>query len=193
VKLRLSDKLRPWHVDLAGGCAAALLAAVAYFGVIGPTLDQRVRRAAQADELREETEKGRELQRALRASEARLAAVERATASPKFRLEPASRVNERLSRLTELATAAGVQVDTIEPAKEQAATMYTRVPIRLSGRGKYGDVVRFLVALRRQVPDNAVDEMTLVAQPSPSSPVATFTLGLAWHAAPPAAGPVARK
>jgi Tfp pilus assembly protein PilO len=192
VRLLGTDKLQTWHVDVSGVCAAALLLAVAYFGLIGPTLDRRVRQEAEAAELREATDKGRQLQSARRTADERLAGVERAIAARRLPLEPTSKLNERLSRLTELAGRARVQVDTVEPATEHVTPMYTKVPIRLCGRGGYGDVVRFLADLRRQMPDNAVDEVTLVAQPSATSPTATFTVSLTWHAAPPPS-PVARK
>jgi len=184
--------LQTWHVDVAGVCALVALAAVTYWGVIGPTFERRDRHDKEVGELRDEEGKARRLQAALRTSDASLAGVQRAIAARRLALEPASRLNERLSRLTDLAGHAGVQVDMIEPGKEQAGPMYTSVPIRLSGRGSYGQVVRLLVDLRRQMPDGAVDEVTLVAPPSATAPVATFSIGLTWHAAPPEA-PVARK
>jgi Tfp pilus assembly protein PilO len=178
------DNLRTWHLDLSGGSIALLLAAAAFFAVIRPTIQADRERQAQAVELKAEGQRRRDAEYALVASKDQLANAQAYIADLKLHLAPISRMNQDLSNLTELATRSGLQVDAVEPGREEAGPSFTTVGIRLSGRGSYRNFVAFLLRLRDAMPDHAATQIELSAQPAAGDTTATFSLGLTWYAAP---------
>ena len=95
---------------------------------------------------------------------------------------PCSRRSDRLSALSSLASDQGLQVEAIEPGEASGSVRYSTIPIRINGRGKYPQLVKFLRALREELPDTSVTDVNLSGGGSTTS--ATFTLNLLWYAAP---------
>jgi Tfp pilus assembly protein PilO len=183
-KPSILDRLRPWHVDATGITAVLILTAAAHCLVVQPSLDRRQDRARRATELTAEAAKRREIDLSLKAADDNLRSVLKFIKQNRVDLQPTSAVNEHLARLTDLAVRAGLEVDTVEPAKEEAGANYTTVPIRMTGRATARKFADFLSRLRREQPDHGVVDLSLSGQPSPAETPATFTLTLLWYAAP---------
>jgi Tfp pilus assembly protein PilO len=178
------DRLRPWHVDATGITAVLLLTAAAYCLVVQPSLDRRQERARRATELATEAAKRREIDLNLKAASDNLKSVLTFIRENKVDLQPTTAVNEHLARLTDLAARAGLDVDTVEPGREEPGAHYTTVPIRMTGRATPRKFADFLSRMRQQQPDHGLVDLSLSGQPSPNEAPASFTLTLLWYAAP---------
>lgn len=178
------DRLRPWHVDAIGLTAALILTAAAYCLVVQPSLDRRHDRELRAADLAAETAKRREIDANLKAADDRLKSILTFIKDNKVDLQPTSAVNEHLARLTDLAARSGLEVDTVEPGKEEAGASFTTVPVRMTGRATAKNFATFLNQLRQHHPDHGVLDLSLTGQPGPVETPATFTLTLLWYAAP---------
>jgi len=179
-----SGKWRVWHVDCAGVLAVLALTTCAYAFGIRPLVERRQEESERARELQGETAKRAELEAALRASAARLADTQRFLTAHQLVLRSTTALNAQLARLTALATGAGLQVDSLEPGREEPGPNCTAVSIRLAGRGDYRTLIKFLGELRAQAPDSSVVQFSLSAPPSPSHPTVAFGLSIVWYAAP---------
>jgi Tfp pilus assembly protein PilO len=186
VKLKFVKDLKTWQVDAAGTAVILVLSAAAYFGWIGPLLARRDAAAAQSAELAGLQTQARDAERVLHSLRDRLAATRTALESKSIRLEPATQLNARLARLSELAAARGVQIDSMESGLPAMQPRYGSVTIRIGGRGSYracGELVR---AVRSEMPDVAVTSLELNAGAGKSGADATLLTELRWYTAPKA-------
>lgn len=179
-----SNNWRVWHIDCVGLLAAMALSTCVYALGIRPIVERRQEDAERSRELQTEMTKRAELETALRASTARLSDVQRFLTAHRLVLRPTNAMNEQLSRITALATAVGLQVDSLEPGREEPGPHCTAVSIRLAGRGDYRTLHKFLGELRAQAPDSSVVQFSLSAPPAPSHPTVTFGFSIVWYAAP---------
>jgi Tfp pilus assembly protein PilO len=171
-------------MDAAGLAILAGLSAAAYYGLVSPTLRRHEQAGAQALELRSEQTKARDLERSLRSITDRLDATQRQLQAAHFALEPASRLNDRLAELTELAGANQIQVDTIESGALTALERYSTIAIRISGRGSYRSCAAMLSQMRTTMRDVGVVTMQLGSSGGTTDINASFTLDLLWYTQP---------
>lgn len=180
-----------WRVEGPFIAAWGLLGAVTYFGGVAPEV--RAQRAAIADrELIAVQERELDTIRA-KVVETR-SGLERAEVDrdqAPVRLRRASEVNERLSRISGIAEAAGVKIDQIEPEKPSPFGRYAVVPIRISGIAGYGGLAGLIHRLHEEFPDTAARAFKLTALQEPGSANGRFSIDLAWYTAPEA-GPALR-
>jgi Tfp pilus assembly protein PilO len=181
-----------WRMDLTAASLVAGLAAIAYFAHVAPTLGQYEQAEAQVNQLSSQQVRSRDLERSLLTMKDKLAALERtAGGARQLELDPASELNRRLARLTELASESGLQVDAIERGATADFQRYSTVGIRISGRGSYRSCAAALAKLRTEMPDTGVVSMDLASAAVTSDPAVTFTLDLLWFTQPQ--GPTTKK
>src|SRR5437868_5910865 len=124
-----------WRTDACGIAIIAGLTAVAYFSQIAPAIDRHEQAKAQAAQLVADQSKARELERSLIALKDHLEKSQQAAAGSQLTLEPATQLNTRLARLTDLAAHNGLQVDVIESGATRMQPRYSTIDIRIAGRG----------------------------------------------------------
>src|SRR5258708_31667757 len=99
--------VKNWHIGAAGMAACAALTAGLWFTVVQPGVVEQEHRAELRDQLASRRQKAEELNANLVSTKAQLAALQgELTASP-LHLSPASKINQRLSAINELATENG--------------------------------------------------------------------------------------
>lgn len=186
---RLSD-WKCWPVFAAGAGVCAAITLVVWFTVLSPALRQRDARIAKSNELVARRHKAGEVAGSLSAVRKKTETVESALQQTAMRLEPATLVNDRLARLTELANECGLSVDEVQPGQTTDGPHYQSVALKLAGSGNYPACARFLHRLHDTFPDTGVRGMdTSNNSPNPVVPVVSFRLDLVWHAAPLAQSP----
>ena len=173
-----------WQIDLGGFAVCAAMMLVVYLLGVQPLLDRRADAESSRRALSEKRQESADVLSALTTAKRELAGVEQALADTPLRLQPMGAVNQRLARMTALASEAGLTLNEIQPGKAALGTHYATVPIQVAGTGRFPTIVAFLNRLHTTFPDTGVTSFTLSGAPAtPSAPVA-FRIDLAWHAAP---------
>jgi Tfp pilus assembly protein PilO len=172
-------------IYLAGVVACAVVSAGTYFVGVRPAMARYAEHRDQQVALRAARQKAAALLGTRNSTQGQLNAASEALQKQVLRLEPVSRVNQRLSALTELATReCGLIIDEMRPGTIAEGADYTTVPILIAGSGTYPKCARFLHRLRQAFPDTSVRSFeTTNNSASPDSPAATFQFELTWHAA----------
>lgn len=185
MKTQQTGNLTCWTIFAAGAGVCAAVSLVLWFAVLSSALQQRDARRAMSAELTARRQKAGQAAGALARARREAAAVEKTLEKTALRLEPATRVNDRLSRLTALANACGLSVDEVQPGRTVDGPHYQTVALRLAASGNYPAAARFLHRLHDAFPDTGVRTMeTNNASPNPLVPAVAFRVDLLWYAAP---------
>ncbi len=174
-----------WPIHACGAGACAVVTIIVLIVGIQPALDARDETRGRLDELNV----SRAQQERTKQQVADLAAqrddAEAALSRQALRLEDVTQVNQRLARLTRLATDNGVEIETMRPGVAQPGKRFARLPIQVRGAGSFPTCVKFLHALRTELIDTGVGSLTLTRTPKPGGDgLATFECELVWYAAP---------
>jgi len=180
--------LSPRAIDGLGAAALVCVLGVAYWVGVHPALDSRAVAERQRHTLLAETATAEAASQELRTARETLAALT-AQAARFTPLEPALRINSRLTRLSDLAQSAEITIGQLTPsaATPEPAKRFTSVPIKVSGSGGFANCVNFLSALQEAHRDIKVSAITLtIAEPASENQAARLdmTLDLVWYAAP---------
>jgi Tfp pilus assembly protein PilO len=182
-----SSRTQHWRIDAAGLALIFGLAAAAYFVQISPTIAEDNRVRADAMQAASERAKARDLERSLLTLNEQVDKTQRAAASSQLALEPASQLNQRLARLTELAAQNSLQVDAIESGATTMQPRYSTVSIRITGRGTYRNCGMAMKQLRVSMPDIAIVSFQMSSAGIASGntdTIVTFGFDLLWHTQP---------
>jgi Tfp pilus assembly protein PilO len=173
------------RVYVCGGAVCAAVTVAAYLFGVRPAVARYDETVARQLELNAARQKAANLLGARNSTQNQLNAVNEALKSLTLRLEPASTVNQRLSKLTDLATReCQLVIDEMRPMPPADGADYQTVPILIAGSGTYPNCAKFLHRLRKDFPDTAVHSFeTTNNSSSPDNPTATFQVELVWHAA----------
>jgi hypothetical protein len=173
-------------VDLAGVAVMLVLAAAVAVGAIVPVVSAR----ASHRHLQEQLDTGRSTARQLREQRAdlefNLTRLESDLKSTRVDVEPVTRLNSRLSRLTESASKRKLALDRVAPETPQKAPKATLVPIKIEGRGAFLASSDWIADLRAEFPDVAIAGFQIARDKSGSAETASFSFDLVWYAAPAA-------
>lgn len=172
-------------IEIIGLCTCIVLALVFYLAGIHPLIRSvKAQGILQVQLDAEEIMAGK-----LRASHAmmrnRVVAIRKALDKVSLKLEPTSRMNQRVAQVAELAMDSGLKVDQIHPGVPASGQRYQMVPIKLTGVGSYKTCMVFLHRIRQVFPDTGVSSLQLSGNPSAPSTEATFRINLSWYALPP--------
>ena len=189
-----SPKIQLWRADAAGAAGCVLLLLVGYYGLLCPLLVGQHR--AQFDRVRmlELNRSSATAELSLRSLAAALASVQEATSHDVVQLRPAHELNRQMARINAVASAAGLDLQGCRIGQPVPATMYLMLPIHLTGRASFPQLLQFLNRLGNDcagVGCTAVvlDESSLNGSSGsttsgPSS--VNFELDLRWFAMPSA-------
>ena len=168
----------------AGAVVCALLTAGAYAFGLHPALARHDDQQARQGELNAARHTAANLISTRNQLTAELARVTTSLENLPVQLEPASAVNQRLARLTDLAARESLSIDEMRSGTIIDGGDYQAVPILIAGSGTYPACAKFLHKLRQTFPDTAVRSFeTTNNSASPDAPAATFQFDLVWHAA----------
>ena len=173
--------MNEWRMDSIGVAIFIALTGLAYLLEFDPAMRDHSQLQIGNAELAEKRQTISRLQATMHTVNEQIKTLQIAQAS-ELKLQASTEVNDRLSALSALAGDQGLQVEAIEPGEASGSVRYSTVPMRISGRGKYQEVIRFIRELRGKLPDTSVTEMSLSGGGSDTA--ATFTLNLLWYAAP---------
>jgi Tfp pilus assembly protein PilO len=171
-------------VDGAGAAACAAVVAALVFGGLLPLLHHRGDAEARRHDLVTQRQRAGAAKASLAKLEKQLAEARSDLARYPVRLEDARRVNHRLARITDLATARGLEVQGVEPGAVTRGPRYQTIALKLTGNGGYRGCVQFLHDLHDQLPDTAVTAVRLAGNPQQDGAPSTFDFELRWYAAP---------
>jgi Tfp pilus assembly protein PilO len=186
----MSSRFNAWHVHAAGIAIAVGLSGAGYWLQIGPALARHEQAAAHAADLAAEQSRSRELERTLLGAKEKLIFTEREVAGAEVKLEPPSQLNSRLARLTELAAANGLRVDSVESGQTVHSPRYSTIAVRLTGQGGYRSCAALLKQMHREMRDVAVVALEMGSGGVNSDTTVTFAFDLLWYTRP---GEPARK
>ena len=172
------------RIDIASGALCVVAAALFYWLSVSPILREQDSLSVRQAYLETQRENTARLSHRAAVIQTRLGQMNDALAKIPIRLEPVHRMNDRISRLTVLATGSGLTIHQIEPGEIDQGPKHTTVPIRLVGKGTYKAWAAFLHHLTGNFPDTAVKSFELAGDPSTPASSAQFQIHLLWYAAP---------
>ena len=178
----ISGKL--WPIDAVGVAICLLAATLMYLLVVAPLIRRNAQYAAQQQHLEQQRTESAKLTVSLADLRAQIEKVHRQLQAIPLRLEPASTINKRLARLTQLAHECDLNINRIEPGSMIRGARYGTVPIVLVGAGTYQSCARFAHVLHQRFGDTGIESFELAGSPGSGSPVARCEFRLAWHTAP---------
>lgn len=181
--LRL-DRFRLWQIDVAAIAFIIMASLATYSFEVVPSLARHNAAIAKQHELEGRRIRKQELEATLQRMQRRKTASEQFVSGSGFALKALSRMNDRIALLGEMASAAGLQVEGFEPARPETSGLLIATDIRLSAKGSYPDVERFLATLHTKLPDSVVVSFELSAQPAAKEPLAAIIIHMMWHATP---------
>lgn len=174
----------PLKTYAAGAFVCAALSAGAYLVGVRPAMARHEATETRQADLKAARQKAANLAGTRNSTLAQLAETNKAVQNLPLRLEPVSSVNQRLLRLTDLATKECLlTIDEMRSGAAVDGADYQTVPILIAGSGTYPACAKFLHRLRTVFPDTAVRSFeTTNNSASPDTPAATFQFDLVWHA-----------
>ncbi|MFP4144452.1 MAG: type 4a pilus biogenesis protein PilO [Phycisphaeraceae bacterium] len=179
-----SGRSQRWRIDAIAAGLCLLATVVVYAGLLSPLWQQRQQRArwqrdlsALQAEATDAADTLAQMQREVREAEQQMSEIP-------LRLVPLANLNQRLARLTELASAYELSVSELRPGDVAQSEHYASVPIHLAGEGGFPAASRFLYDLHRTLPDVRVAQFELAGRPE-SDQAGQFRFALRWYAARP--------
>ncbi len=173
-----------WRIDAAGAAALLAVTALVYLAGIRPTMSKRAHAAGNRARLHDQRLKCTETSDLATDLQSQLLDTQKALANNAIRLQPASRVNQRVAGIADLATRSKLNIDDVRLGPSSSASRYTAVPITLAGTGTYQTCITFLHALNKTYPDTCVSTSEVSSAPGDPTGLATFKFELLWYAAP---------
>lgn len=176
--------LRAWHVDTIAVLVVVVMIAAWYGFLVRPVLARRADALAAVAQLEARRESATRIRAERQDLEKRLDEARRAAAAQSVQLEPRSRVNQRLDRLTSLAQTCGVEVERLAPGATAESARHGTMALRLTGRAPYASCAQLVCQLHSLFNDTALTSLKLAAAPSSTDQPVTIELELLWFTAP---------
>lgn len=171
-----------WQVYAAATAACAALSAGLGFTAIQPGLEAEAHRAELRADLSGRRQKAADFNAAVETTRVQLLALQDDLAKSPLHLEPASKINQRLAAINELATEKGLVFEEVRPGAASDAEHFKSLPIHISGSGTYPACTAFLYQLRKAFPDTGVSSLEAATQTSAGkSSNILFKLELVWY------------
>ena len=181
-KLMNPERWKWWKLHAIGAATCIAMTMFVYFAALQPLVRHQVEWDAKTRELAEQRQRAADLAQTLTDMRGQLAVAQDAIAASPLQLQPVSQINQRLARLTTLATDCGLQIDQIQPGEAAVGAWYQTVPIAVAGVGSYRTCAAFLHRLHTTSADVSVWSFDL-SRPNPDGDsIASFRVDLAWYA-----------
>lgn len=175
--------IQPWMTDAAGVAMVLALSLGVYWFDMRPTRLARAEQVTLQSELAAQRRKADELAGGLRAIQDRLRETRAKVEAGTLQLEPLRKLNERLARLTELASNCRLGIDAVEPGKPMPGPRCDVVEIRMACQGTFQGCATFLDRLHKQMPDTAVAAMDVSGKPGAKEAPVGMSFTIYWFAA----------
>lgn len=176
----------PTHTSLrlhAGAVGAlALLTGIGYLMGVRPLLAARVEAWEIDRTLVEKQSAVSDLRADLASTKNDLAGIRRSLESGDIKLVGSSLLNSQLAKLGIAAEEAGVVLSETAPGQPEEGSLLVRIPIRISGRGHYPDLARYLRSVNDSLKDTVVVGFNLSGRAETPNEPATFSVDLLWYA-----------
>lgn len=180
------DTTRPyvgWWIDAAGLAACLVVSIASYALGVAPLVQRSADLRDAIQQHRRQEQVMADMTQSLDQLKHRLEQNQDALNEAVFELQPISRLNQYLARLTDLAKQNGLSLHEIKSGQPIAFKHYRSIPIDLSGTGTYQDSVRFLHNLNKNFLDIRVSALNLSVLTHSPTPRARIDMSLVWHAA----------
>jgi Tfp pilus assembly protein PilO len=173
-------------IHIAGLAALAVIVAAAWLLGVKPIGQIEARRGvhqAELDELRQSIAKRAAL---LGQYNTAIAEFQQELASSKVTLKSHTHRNAYLASLTQLAKSTGLRIDSVQPQTMVIAARFNLVPIEIAASGSHPAVLRFLSAIKHQMPDTGVLALQATANDQNDTTDCALRVSLIWFTQPSA-------
>ena len=171
----------PWHLCAGVILVCAAFTVAAYALGVGPLLERHDREIALRQQLRDRQAEAAQLASTLAGLRGELSQVLAELERMPLRLQPATRINQRIEAVARLATECGLALDEVRPGGPVDGAHYQTVPVRIVGAGSYPACGTFLRKMRDTFGDMGVRTFTAKNNGgAPASPAALFQAELVW-------------
>jgi Tfp pilus assembly protein PilO len=193
------------RIDAAGLLLTAALAGAAYVVGVEPVYSENARIEQKRRLIEEQSRNASDAEQLVMRERGRLQEYRQRLAATSVRLEPVSRLNQRLVKISQLVEKHALAVQAMDPGvatSDPEIGTFRIVPIRLSGSGTFVGVAAFVRELAETYKDVKVRTLSLSAPAVSTSPdlsaegsekaggaagpsaAASFVIELRWYAAP---------
>ncbi len=174
------------QVDAIGVSVLVALTIVVYAGLVQPVLRGRDVREAVSAQLATEHATARQLSAEAASFKRQADTLQRELDKSSVQLLRVSQTNSQLSRITNLAADAGLNVRAVVPGQPIPGNRYGAVPIQVDGNGSYAQCTAFFNRLHARLRDVGVQSFELSANPAEPDSKAEFRFQLIWYVVPSA-------
>jgi Tfp pilus assembly protein PilO len=181
---RLGDRLTRWQIDAGAFVACVLLTAIGYVLIYRPIIDRQSDLARLRVEVATTRTQTATAESARAALDRELGRIRAQLAESPVHLEPVERLNRRIARIVELATASRMVINETRAGTVAEGERYRTVPVKISGSGSYSQCAVFLHRLAADLPDVEVLGFELAGNPGVPTARSSFRFDLAWYATP---------
>ncbi|HVP62552.1 MAG TPA: type 4a pilus biogenesis protein PilO [Myxococcaceae bacterium] len=132
-----------------GGLAAVLvlLTVANFFFMVRPELDTLEGQAAQQRQLDSQLQEKSEIAQNLNERRREMDLLQQRLDEALSELPEAADLDELLAQLNEIGRKSGLEISTVEPAPEESAQIYVKIPIKMALTGNYHEIAMFLQSL----------------------------------------------
>src|SRR5678815_5767211 len=153
-----------------GGLAGLLLliTVLNYFLLVSPELGRLEQQAAQQRQLDSQLQEKSEIAQNLNERRREMDVLQQKLDEALSELPESADLDELLAQLNEIGRKSGLEISTVEPAPEEPAQIYVKIPIKMALTGNYHEIAMFLQSvanLRRIVNVNNIQ----LGTPAPKS------------------------
>jgi len=167
-------------VHAAAVCALLAIVGAGYAWGIRPVQAAQAERVALLEAVGAAEGDVRRLGAVARGASAEVQRLRDAAELTPMRLDAANSINRRVAQLTEVAEGLRLKLDGVRPQPPEPMRYYQRVPLKVTGFGRFDQCVAFLDAVHA-MNDVTVDVWSLAAEPEDREPVARLRCTLVWH------------
>jgi len=144
-----------------GGLAGALvlLTVLNYFLLVRPELETLEKQASQQRQLDTQLQEKSEIAQNLNERRREMDVLQQKLDEALSELPESADLDELLAQLNEIGRKSGLEISTVEPAPEEPAQIYVKIPIKMALTGNYHEIAMFLQSvanLRRIVNVNNI-------------------------------------
>ncbi len=132
-----------------GGLAGALvlITVLNYFLLVSPELGKLEQQLAQQRQLDSQLQEKSEIAQNLNERRREMDVLQQKLDEALSELPESADLDELLAQLNEIGRKSGLEISTVEPAPEEAAQIYVKIPIKMALTGNYHEVAMFLQSL----------------------------------------------
>jgi len=132
-----------------GGLAAAvvLLTVANFFFMISPELSKLDAQTAQQRQLDTQLQEKSEIAQNLNERRREMDVLQQKLDEALSELPEAADLDELLGQLNEIGRKSGLEITSVEPAPEESAQIYVKIPIKMALTGNYHEIAMFLQSL----------------------------------------------